>query len=287
MNHPTEKKIVSANIHITDACNYRCRFCFSRDLCHHGHMGAESWKPILTDMIVNRGIRKINFAGGEPFLHTDLMECVRHCKQLGATTSVITNGSLLEPDDMNAMSGVLDWIGFSIDSCFESTEVALGRHTDGIQHIRNIVRLSKAAHDAGVRVKLDIVVTGQSAKDDFWCIIDMIDPERVKFMQVTHVNGVNDDGFLETRIGDRMFDDVIDRHHDIVLRSGKHPVFERSDEIIDSYLMLDPLGRIRLGTENGYLYLGYEDYWNGDMKVNLDRYISRGALYEWNEPGRE
>lgn len=283
MEQSTERGIESANVHITDACNYRCRFCFSRSLCGHRFMSAEKWKPILTDMIVNHGIRKINFAGGEPFLYPDLMECVRHCKQMGATTSVITNGSLLKADDMNSMAGTLDWVGFSIDSCFESTEMALGRHADGIQHINNVISLSEAAHDAGIHVKLDIVITAQSSKDDFRCLIDMMNPERVKFMQVTRVGGVNDDGYQETCVDQKTFDDVIERHHDIVLRSGKHPVFERSDDIIDSYLMVDPLGRVRLGTSHGYQYVEYGDYWSGDVKVNVDKYISRGALYEWVE----
>ena len=69
------------NYFITRTCNYRCGFCF--------HTAKNSFNLPLDDakrglqMLRQAGMKKINFAGGEPFiLETGkfLGELVKYCK---------------------------------------------------------------------------------------------------------------------------------------------------------------------------------------------------------------
>lgn len=240
-----------------------------------------SWKPIFEDLICNRGIRKINFAGGEPLLYPEIGDCLRFCKQMGATTSLVTNGSMVDAGFLKQCASSLDWIGLSIDSTDEGTEVMLGRHCGDTHHLENVLRVARQAEEFGIHVKLNITVTRHCLDDDFHEFIRGVNPDRVKFLQVTNVPGVNDVGYQSTAVSDDEFDAVILRHKDVRLRYGFEPVFERSEDIIDSYLMLDCLGRVRVGTSSGYAYVDYGNYWNGGCKVNVDSYIRRGGLYDW------
>ncbi len=58
----------------------------------------------------------MNFAGGEPLLFAGLPAIVELCKQLGLTTSLVTNGSLLDEKAAAQLSGSLDICALSIDS---------------------------------------------------------------------------------------------------------------------------------------------------------------------------
>lgn len=279
------ERIESANIHITDDCNYRCSFCFSRGTCRGNIIRLQSWKPIIYDLVCNRGIRKINFAGGEPMLHPDIMECLRYSKQLGATTSLVTNGSLIKPGFLKECASYLNWIGMSIDSTDEETEIRLGRHCRDGNHLEKVLDISKEARNLGIHVKLNITVTRQCLDDDFHDIIKKVNPDRIKFLQVTRIPGVNDSGYMSTSVSEEQFNNMIKRHMDVELEYGFRPVFEKSEDIIDSYLMLDCLGRVRIGSAEGYDYVDYDEYWNGNRMVNLDAYIRRGGMYDWELKG--
>lgn len=285
MNGNGNNRVISANIHITGDCNYDCRFCFSRNRKGSATLRPDEWFPILKDLICVHGIDKVNFAGGEPLLYPGLGECIRFCKQLGATTSVVTNGSILDRSFLEKVSGCLDWIGLSIDSVYEDTEFMLGRNTGNCNHLENVLTASTEAKSLGLLVKLNVTVTRQSVNDDFHDIVDIVSPDRLKFLQVSMIPGTNDEGFMETSVPNEDFEDFIRRHSDIILENGSHPVFETSRDMMDSYLMLDSLGRIRLGTTGGYVYMPYQMYWNGSLKVNEDAYVRRGGLYRWSVKG--
>ena len=80
-------------------------------------------------MLREKGMHKINFAGGEPFLKERFLgNMVRFCKeQLGINTSVITNGSLVTERWLRKYGGYLDILGVSCDSFVESTNERIGR----------------------------------------------------------------------------------------------------------------------------------------------------------------
>ena len=277
-------RVISANIHLTNRCNYDCIFCFSRGI-DVSELSVDEWKRILNDMICRREISKINFAGGEPLLYRDLKECIRYTKQLGATTSIVTNGSRVDEKFLEDVSGYLDWIGFSIDSCLEKTEEALGRHSSGHRHLDHIIRISKTARNLGMHIKLNVAVTRPCLCDDFHQIIEDVNPDRVKFMQITKVPGTNSKGWAKTSVTPEEFEDFVKRHSNVLLPFGFRPVFETSEDMIDSYLMIDPLGRVRLGTHGGYVYMPYDTYWNGSMNVNYESYVRRGGIYDWSVQG--
>lgn len=125
------KKIpISVNYHFTRQCNYGCGFCF--------HTAKTSYIAPLADVqtalrkLAKMGMKKINMAGGEPFLYPDhLGEICKFCKEeLNLeSVSIITNGSKVNKRFFQKYGNYVDIIAVSVDSFDESINVKIGRGT--------------------------------------------------------------------------------------------------------------------------------------------------------------
>ena len=275
----------SANIHLTELCNYNCIFCHSGKGSSSGNgINAKQWEPIIEDLVCNRGINKLNFVGGEPLLFPELEVCIGKAKECGATTSIVTNGSLVDEQFLRDNSGNLDWIGLSIDSVNESNEICLGRHCEGINHLDNVQRVARLAKSFGLKTKLNVTVTKYCLNDCFAAYIGSMKPDRVKFFQVTKVNSINDRGYAALNVTSEEFDEFRLRNQDIVLDNGTVPVFETEADQYNTYLMLDSTGKCRINSYSGYTYIDYDTFWKNGTDYYLDgvKYVQRGGIYSWN-----
>jgi molybdenum cofactor biosynthesis enzyme MoaA len=82
-------------ISITSHCNLRCIGCrYGRDFMTGTRLDLETVRMLLDDAKA-LGTWDVRFYGGEPLLHRDLAEMVRHAIRLGLRTHITTNGILL------------------------------------------------------------------------------------------------------------------------------------------------------------------------------------------------
>lgn len=78
---------------VIHTCPNNCKFCSS-----NSHIGAtkfisiDVFKKTIEHFMKNGGIEEISISGGEPFLHPDLFEMVRFCKNLNIRTVIFTSG---------------------------------------------------------------------------------------------------------------------------------------------------------------------------------------------------
>lgn len=80
---------------ITAACNLSCVGCrYGRDFMVGERLELDLVRPLLDDARA-AGVNKVRFYGGEPLLHPDLAEMVRHARGLGMEPYVTTNALLL------------------------------------------------------------------------------------------------------------------------------------------------------------------------------------------------
>lgn len=96
-------------------CNLSCAYCNEYD---------DYSKPVSLDILKHRldllgrlktGI--ITLSGGEPLLHPELDEVIRHIRRVGALAGLITNGYLLVPDRIESLNDAgLDYLQISIDN---------------------------------------------------------------------------------------------------------------------------------------------------------------------------
>ena len=114
---------------IDERCNYRCGMCWA-----HSHLlpNQDSRRVLprktfehLVDQLRELGTRRLDIAGtGEPLIHPDALDMLRHVKAAGMKCVLITNGSLLTP-------GVCDSF---IEMGLDSLNVSLNSATDETHH---------------------------------------------------------------------------------------------------------------------------------------------------------
>ena len=282
MHAPPAATPLAVNFHLIKACDSRCKFCFAtfRDL-HHPRLPTDACRRIL-DAIREAGCAKVTFAGGEPTLRRDLGDLVEHARNLGMVTAVVTNGSRLAPL-LDTHAHALDWVGLSVDSACEATQRALGRgHGD---HVAQAIALSDACRAAGVRVKLNTVVTALNWEEDLSDLVRRMAPERWKVFQVLRVEGQNDGDVEPLLIDAARFHAFVDRHRPL-RDEGFPPVVEDNAAMTDSYVMIDPQGCFYGDTDGKHrvsepiLVAGVA---TALSQVGYDpaKFLARGGRYDW------
>ena len=75
-------------IHLTYKCPLACSHCcFSSDMSKEGHLSMDEVIGSIDEAARVPGMSKLEFVGGDPFLHTDLiLAATRHARGLGFTT---------------------------------------------------------------------------------------------------------------------------------------------------------------------------------------------------------
>ena len=101
----TMKRIFYFNI--TYGCNSNCIFCYSHNTWHnsvpHNEMTIEAFLEYLEENSVDEKDRVI-INGGEPLLHTRIMELLVSIKKYGCEVLIYTNGRLLDEIDLSILN---------------------------------------------------------------------------------------------------------------------------------------------------------------------------------------
>ena len=83
-------------VFITNKCNLECKGCFARKIIggNRTDMELSEYKQAVENFISKEG-EKINLLGGEPLLHPQLKEILRHNSSKNLSTTIYTNGYYL------------------------------------------------------------------------------------------------------------------------------------------------------------------------------------------------
>ncbi|MCY3788913.1 MAG: viperin family antiviral radical SAM protein [Gemmatimonadetes bacterium] len=283
---------LSVNFHLIEACNARCSYCFAT----FPHLGrrdrlSPSDREALIDAMVDAGVGKINFAGGEPTLIRDLgplCERIKRRSRGRCAVSLVTNGARLGPL-LEDWAEWIDWVALSIDSADDSTNADLGRTRAGRPYAPVMLELGAAAKRRGVRLKCNTVVSRLNVGEDMRDYITELAPERWKLFQMLPVAGENDDAVRELSIPESDFRAFVERH--MALREvGITIVPEDNDAMTESYLMIGPDGRFfwhvphlsgrTLEYGPSILEVGFGEALR-QIGFSRDKFHARGGDYDW------
>ncbi|KAL9011175.1 MAG: hypothetical protein Q9173_003957, partial [Seirophora scorigena] len=185
------QKPISVNYHFTRLCNYKCGFCFHTAKTSDILPEEDAKRGIK--LLAEAGMRKINFAGGEPFLYPAFLgELVRYCKEdlHLESVSIVTNGSLVKEQWLKTYAKHLDIMAVSCDSFQENTNMLIGRGKGA--HLETFVNLSQLCRKHNVKFKVNTVVCRYNFDEDMNAGIEQVAPFRWKCFQVLVVPGEND-----------------------------------------------------------------------------------------------
>jgi len=271
--------IRSANWHVTMDCNYKCRFCFYKNMTGK-FKDIEKARHIL-ETLKAKGIEKINFTGGEPLLYRNLDYLLKMAKDMGFIVSIVTNGALLNEERIKEMSKYVDWIGISIDSANEEIEKRVGRgYGDHVAHVRRVCEL---VQKYGMRLKINTTVTKLNYSEDMRPFISSLHPDRWKSFQVLYMKDQNDDA-LDLFITLEEFEKFKSINGVLTFDNGTAPIFESTNDMLDSYFIIGSDGNILQSNGNQRSSIPFESLEQMALTdlVDPDKYQERGGNYDWD-----
>ncbi|KAH8128850.1 hypothetical protein ACSS6W_002249 [Trichoderma asperelloides] len=276
---------ISVNYHFSRKCNKECLFCFHTATTSHIESTENAKKGLL--LLKQAGMKKINFAGGEPFLYPKFLgTMIDFCKDALSleSVSIVTNGSLVRESFLRQHGHNIDILAVSCDSFNEATNIKIGRGSGN--QVEKLYEIATWCQKYGIKFKLNTVVNKFNHLENMNGHISALQPFRWKCFQVLIVAGENDsDDTLRNAhkltISDNEFDQFCQRHSD-----QRCLVPEPNRLMAKSYLILDECMRFldRNGKQpsKSILEVGVKDalkavFWDEAA------FVERGGIYDWNK----
>ena len=82
-------------ITLTYRCNLRCKMCNIRNIKAENEISFTRIKSLI-DEAAEWGVPELLLLGGEPFLHSELMNFIHYAGSKGLKTTIVTNGTLID-----------------------------------------------------------------------------------------------------------------------------------------------------------------------------------------------
>lgn len=303
---PRNCRQLVVNWHFTEACNYRCSFCYAHwDTSNTGtdlmrddqscqqllcrlfdfFQFGNPENPICQEM--QWETVRLNIAGGEPLLNQKrTIEIAKMAQIIGFDVSLITNGSRLDSETAAAISPALSMIGVSVDSGCESTNRRIGRvdrngrvlRTDDLSLATAAARLA----NPDIRLKINTVVNALNFDADMTTLIRSLNPYKWKVLQM--LPSLTDN----LAVTDSQFRNFVSRHQSLEDIMS----VEDNDSMTESYIMIDPKGRFYQdntgGDKRGYQYsrpildVGVRQAF-ADVNLHSKKFLSRYKDYSPRE----
>jgi radical S-adenosyl methionine domain-containing protein 2 len=277
---------VSVNYFPSRKCNYTCGFCFHTETSSFVLTIPEAQRGLR--LLQEAGMRKLNIAGGEPFLYPKLLtELLRYCKEELhiESISIVSNGSKITQKWMRENCQWLDILAVSCDSFNPQTNIKIGRGDDG-RNAERLFQIAEWCREFGVKFKLNTVVNTHNWDEDMVAQIEQLAPFRWKVFQCLVVAGENDD---ETRKRDARTFLVTEEQWRTFCDQHKHLecyVPEDNESMASSYLLLDEYmcfldkGEGMMTKSESILKVGVGEAMK-QIVWDKKSFVDRGGIYDW------
>ena len=116
----------------TQGCNFRCPYCHNPELVVPERYGSEiPVSEIYNFLETRRGrLDAVTITGGEPTLHSDLIEMIRKIKDMGFLVKLDTNGSHPEVLEKIVNGKLVDYLAMDVKAPVKNYTKVVGRYID-------------------------------------------------------------------------------------------------------------------------------------------------------------
>ncbi len=262
------------NFHITEACNFSCKFCFAR-YCKR-QLSFEQQKTVIKSIAKSGLFDSINFAGGEPLLIPELPELIKYSHDLGLKVSIITNGFLLNKEYLDKILPFVSMIGISVHSFDDNTKKLIGSCTKGNEVLTNeqlkficeYVNFKNSRKESDCSLKINTVVCSLNNKEEMCKKIEYLDISKWKILRCQEF-GTNKDFCIN---------DYDYKAFCIYNRSYKlKQIIENTMK--NTYIMLNPAGELIKESKDGLSYDAIGSVLENDISILLSQYSLNYELY--------
>ena len=247
-------------------------------------------------MLKDAGMKKINFAGGEPFLYPkQLAMLCEYCKvdlEL-ESVSIISNGTKVTEKWLQTYGKYVDVLGISCDSFHEAANIEIGRGTG--ENVKQLFKIRGWCRDLGIKFKLNTVVCSFNWEEDMAATVKQLDPFRWKCFQMLEVQDENDAAEVETELDKRKRNAkrfvITNEQFAAFCEKHKHLgcfVPESNELMASSYLILDEFlcfldkGDGSEKQSSSILKVGVAKALE-EVKWDREAFLERGGVYDWSK----
>jgi len=284
----TAETPVSVNYHFSRKCNYECGFCFHTEKTSSILPLDEAKRGMK--LLKEAGMKKLNFAGGEPFLYPMFMrELLRYGKgELGIESiSIVSNGSKITEKFLRENAAFIDILAISCDSFDPETNIKIGRGRSG-ENVEQLTKVAGWCQQFGIKFKVNTVVCSLNWDEDMTRSITQFQPFRWKVFQCLIVTGENDNeqrkrdarSFL---VSDEQWKAFCDRHkHLKCFVPESNEVMKGSYLILDEYMRFLDKGDGEEKASESILDVGVRKAMT-QVKWERNTFVERGGFYDWTK----
>ena len=236
------------NYHITENCNFNCKFCFAKYA--DKTLKLENQKLVIEKIADSMLFDAINFAGGEPLLDKNIVEHIQCSSRLGLKPSLITNGFLLDSQTLQQILPYLTMIGISVHTFDNETKRKIGSCTSSgevlenqrLVEICNMVRSYNSQTRKKCKIKINTVICSENKQEILKKNIEPLQIDRWKCLRCQEF--CKNQNYL---VNDTEYKAFAQRN--TLETETVEQVFE--DDMKDTYIMINPEGKLlREGADN-------------------------------------
>ena len=277
---------VTINWHIIQKCNYKCNYCFAKytkDEKKEIHESKQKIEVLLYRIydFFNTKYKgytiRLNIAGGEPSLSKNFDFIIQKAYQIGFKVSIITNSSKLTTKFIESNAKYISMFATSIDSINDTTNIKIGRvHKDEILKVSKIIKNIELFKQLNynIKIKINTVVNANNYDEYLGDLIDLIQPNKWKVLQALSIT-------KEIYCTKNQFELFLNNHKSIKTNIYK----ESNNDMVDSYIMIDPYGRfyqnslVNYNYSDSILYIDVNSAF-GQINFDIDKFKNRYILGE-------
>lgn len=233
---------------ITRKCNDICKFCYRDTLSED--LNFESNKKIL-DNIIDSGVKKITFAGGEPLMYDHILDLIKYAKENKMITSLTTNSILLSEELLCQLEEYLDCITLSLDANSSELQVMMTRNKNHFNNVIHVLDLIKH-NNLSMKVKINTIVS-KINKEEVKNMVELIEYYNIyrwKLFQFVPLRGFAYENKEKFYITDEEFyniqSEILKNEN---LTKNKIITFSDRNSIESSYFVIFPNGDVKISTD--------------------------------------
>lgn len=161
-NHHHPYPLGAVYLNVTRACNLKCSYCFASEREEHGtqDLSLEEFKGII-DQIARLGHPEIILTGGEPMVSSVTLPLARYIKKLHMTVKLLTNATLIDGKNVDAIAETFDSVKISLDGSSKE------RHDfyRGAGSYHRTLKAIELLEERNANILIAMVVTRQNVDD--------------------------------------------------------------------------------------------------------------------------
>ncbi len=142
-------------LEITNKCNLKCGFCYNNSDDKGKEMQLKDAIYIL-NKLEKVGVKEVFISGGEPFLHTNLLDIIDYSGKMNFKVCIATNGIFIN-DDICSIISKYNFLGLQIS--LDGASEIINDHIRGKGHfekIMNVLEKLKKYKIKNVKIRMTI-----------------------------------------------------------------------------------------------------------------------------------